>query len=181
MGTEKEEYAMSHKDLTELSSELTYHRYIFNQGQMAGLFGDISVPEYIALYRISHAIAQSEDGRQRTYLKEIAEALNLSVPKTSQVVSALRDKGLISWRHDGNGRDGTYVTMTASGERLMEKQEAALKNYYGQIIEKFGEDKLITLFELMKELENVMGLELNEKGEVEVKDGNVRDSSTEIG
>lgn len=166
---------MSHKDLTELSSELTYHRYMFNQGQTAGLFKDISVPEYIALHCISSSIARNGEGGQRTYLKEIAGELHLSVAKTSRMIGALRDKGLISWRHDGNGRDGTYVTMTASGACLMETQEAALKDYYGRVIEKFGEDKLIALFDLMKELENVISMELNEGGEA--TDGNIDDSN----
>lgn len=47
------------------------------------------------------------------------------------------------------------------------------------MIERFGEDKLIALFDLMKELENVMSLELNEGGEA--TDGSINDSINEIG
>ena len=71
------------------------------------------------------------------------------------------------------------MTMTASGMRLMEAQETTLKNYYGRVIERFGEDKLIALFDLMKELEHVMSLELNEGGEA--TDGSINDRINEIG
>lgn len=80
------------------------------------------------------------------------------------MIGALRDKGLISWGHDGNGSDGTYVSVTESGVGLVERQEAVLKNYYRRVIEKFGEKKLVALFSLMEELESVMDRELNEKG-----------------
>ena len=156
---------INNQELTQLSNELTYHRYMFTQGQAAGLFKDISVPEYVALHCIFNSVSQKSDGAQRTYLKDIAEELHLSIPKTSAMIGALRDKGLISWGHDGNGSDGTYVSVTESGAGLVERQEAVLKNYYGRVIEKFGEKKLVALFSLMEELESVMDRELNEKGE----------------
>lgn len=154
---------MMHREMTELSSELTYHRYLLNQGQMANLFREISVPEYIALHRISGSIFKNGNGSERTYLKEIAEELHLSIPKTSKIVSELRDKGMISWGHDGNGENGTYVTITESGGALMQCQEERLKEYYGRVIERFGEEKLVTLFGLLKELERVMDCELQEE------------------
>ena len=153
------------KNITELSNELTYHRYMLGQGQVQNLFQDIAIPEYIALHRISHSINAKNDCTDRTYLKDIADELRLTVPKASKMVGSLRDKGLVSWSHDGNGSEGTYITITDSGIRLMEKQEAFLKEYYSRVIEKFGEKKLVALFSLMEELESVMDKELNEKGE----------------
>ena len=40
-------------DITKLSNELTYQRYLFNRNQMKQLFQKLSVPEYIALQNIS--------------------------------------------------------------------------------------------------------------------------------
>lgn len=158
---------MKYGSADDLSSELTYHRYMFNQVQVTGLFKEVSVPEYIALHLISGSISQKGNGTEKTYLKEIADELHLPISKTSKIIGALRDKGMISWGHDGNGKDGTYVTLTESGSAWMERQERTLKDYYGRVIEKFGEEKLITLFGLMKELENVMDAELDQESEEE--------------
>ena len=38
-------------DITKLSNELTYQRYLFNRNQMKQLFQKLSVPEYIALQK----------------------------------------------------------------------------------------------------------------------------------
>ncbi len=161
---------MNRQNMNDLSSELTYHRYMFNQVQITTFFKEISVPEYIALHCISGSISKNGAGAGKTYLKDIANELHLSIPKTSKMIGELRDKGLISWGHDGNGEDGTYVAITQSGAELMKRQESTLRDYYGRVIEKFGEEKLVSLFGLMKELENVMDHELNE-GRDDTNDG----------
>lgn len=156
---------MNHRNTNDLSSELIYHRYMFNQVQVTSLFKEISVPEYIALHRIAGSIFRNGNGVEKTYLKDIADELHLSIPQTSKMVRELRDKGMVCWGHDGNGKDGTYVTITESGAALMERQERILADYYGRVIEKFGRERLVALFGLMQELENVMDQELNEERE----------------
>lgn len=153
------------KNLIELTHELTYHRYMLNQGQAQNLFKDVSIPEYIALHRISNSINEKNNDTGRTYLKDIADELRLTIPKASKMIGNLRDKGLVSWSHDGDGSDGTYITITDSGIRLMEKQQGFLKEYYGRVIEKFGNDNMATLLQLMIELEKIMDSELNSEGD----------------
>lgn len=149
-------------NITELSNELTYHRYLLNQGQVHSLFKNISIQEYIALHNISLSISEKNDDSGRTYLKDIADELRLTIPQASKMIGGLRDKGLVSWTHDGNGSEGTYIIITESGLRLMQRQEAFLKDYYGRVAEKFGEDNLFTLIDLMQRLEKVMDSELGE-------------------
>ena len=158
------------KNLTQLSNELTYHRYMMNHKHVAGLFKDITIPEYIALQHIARSISGNGNNLARTYLKDIAEELEISIAQASRTVRNRRDRGLVSWEHDGNGSDGTYVTITASGMLLMEKQQGIIKNYYSRVIKTFGEDRLNSLLQLMTELENAMECELNSKGDV-VNDG----------
>lgn len=153
------------KNITELSNELTHHRYMLNQGQLQSLFKDISISEYIALYMISRSINTQNDGTGRTYLKDIAEELHLTVPKTSKMIRNLQDKALVSWLHDGNGSEGTYITITDSGIRLMEKQENVLKEYFNRVIKKFGQENMTNLLQLMAELEMVMDDELRGVGD----------------
>lgn len=150
----------------ELSHELTYHRYMLSRGQTGALFRDMSIPEYIALHHVLHAISEKGGGtNSKTYLRDIADELKLTMPQTSKMTGKLRDKGLVSWSHDGDGSEGTYITLTEDGVRRTEKQEAVLKRYYGRVAEKFGRENLTALLRLMTRLEQVMDEELNGKEE----------------
>ena len=71
------------------------------------------------------------------------------------------------WSHDGNGSEGTYVTITEAGEKLLEQQQVLFKDYYGRVIKKFGKENLIQLLNMMKQLETVMSSELEEMEEQE--------------
>lgn len=147
-------------DITKLSNELTYQRYLFNRNQMKQLFQKLSVPEYIALQNISEIGKESAIYSGRTYLKDLAESMHLTIRQTSKMVGNLKDRGLLVWSHDGDGSEGTYVTITESGEALLGEHEASLREYYKKVIGKFGEDNLIQLLQLMKQLDTVMGGEL---------------------
>lgn len=151
-------------DLIRLSNELTYHRYLLNQGQARRLFKGITIPEYIALQSISRSIHEKGAGAGRAYLKDIAEELCLSIAQTSKMMRKLRDKGLVLWAHDGNGSEGTYIAITESGIELMKRQETLLKDYYGRVTESFGEKNMMALLRLMEQLEAVMEAELNSGG-----------------
>ena len=147
-------------DITKLSNELTYQRYLFNRNQMKQIFQKLSVPEYIALQNISEISKDSAIYSGRTYLKDLAESMHLTIRQTSKMVGNLKDRGLLVWSHDGDGSEGTYVTITESGESLLSEHEASLGEYYKKVIGKFGEDNLIQLLQLMKQLDTVMGGEL---------------------
>ena len=47
----------------------------------------------------------------------------------------------------------------------MEKQEAFLKEYYSRVIEKFGQENMTNLLQLMVQLEAVMDDELKSIGD----------------
>lgn len=147
-------------DLTELSNELAYRRYLMNKNQLRRFFRELSMPEYIALHIIKKTGETVESHSGRTYLKDIAQQMQLTIRQTSKMIGALKERGFVLWSHDGNGSEGTYVTITDSGKKLLAEEEALLKKYYGKIIEKYGRDNLLQLLELMKQLETVMSEEI---------------------
>lgn len=148
------------EDITKLSNELTYRRYMMNKDQIKNLFRELDMPEYIALHSISATNETSDIYSGRTYLKELADKMQLTIRQTSKMVGNLKDRGLLSWSHDGNGSEGTYVTITELGQKLLNEQEELLKNFYGRVIEKFGKDNLVLLLQMMKQLETVMSSEM---------------------
>ncbi len=155
-------------DIIKLSNELTYQRHLFNREYRKDVFMKMSIPEYIALQYIALEEA-SNIYSGRTYLKDLADKLQMTMRQTSKMVEKLRDDGYVVWSHDGNGSAGTYVTITDSGQAMLQSQEEILKKYYGRVFEKFGKDNLILLLQLMKQLETVMSSEM-ENLEVEKHD-----------
>lgn len=143
-------------DTAELTNSLIYHRYLMHDGQLRRYFKDLNIPEYLTLHMIAESSAGEEGAPGKIYLRELSGKLQLSIRQSSRVIRALRDKGLVTWAHDGNGRDGTYVSLTAAGSRLMGEQEERLKDYYGRVIEAYGKDNMLRLLQMMEELEAVM-------------------------
>lgn len=147
-------------EIVKLSNELTYRRYLMNKDQVRSFYKELSVSEYIALHNIQETDETMDIYSGRTYLKDLADKMQLSIRQTSKMVGKLRDRGLVVWSHDGNGSEGTYVTITDSGKNLLDRQEEVLKEYYGRVIEKYGKENLIQFLRLVKELETVMSSEL---------------------
>ncbi|MGN1294851.1 MAG: MarR family winged helix-turn-helix transcriptional regulator [Bacilli bacterium] len=146
-------------DINNLSNIITYHRYMFSKDQADILFKNIAPSEYIALKEISDLL---DDGK--VYLQDIAKNMKISITKASKIASSLKEKGLVVWSHDGDGSEGTYVSFTESGRKIMDEQEKILKEYYGEVAKKFGEERLISLLSLMSELEDIMSDELKKIG-----------------
>ena len=155
--TEKKELLNRDIDILSLSNELTYHRYLLNHGQVRDFFQKMSIPEYIALHEIDADRDTSDIYSGRTYLRELSEKMQISMRKTSDMIGKLRDRGLVVWSHDGIGSEGTYVTITESGQKLLGEQEEILKNFYGRVIETYGKENMLQLLHMMKQLETVMG------------------------
>lgn len=167
---EEQDKKIDKNDLERLSHELTYRRYMTDKGKIRSLFKDIRISEYIALYSIAQGGENSSIYGERTYLKELSEKMDQSMHQTSKMVGDLRDRGLVTWSHDGDGKEGTYVTITENGRKFLEDKEEIVKKFYGRVIESFGKEHLIHLLHQMKELETVVSCEIEkmeEAGEIE--------------
>lgn len=144
-------------DVLKLGNEFTTRRYLFNKVQIGRA---IAVSDYIALHIIVETESVEEIYAGKTYLKDLSDKMRLTIRQTSRLIGSLKEKGLVCWSHDGNGSEGTYVTITTEGRELLKQQEAVMKDYFGKVIEKFGKENLVQLLNLMKQLETVMGSEL---------------------
>lgn len=151
--------------ISELTHELTLRQYQMNHGNIRHLMKDMNIPEYIALHRIAQSTEASHIYGNRTYLKDLSDKLSLSMRQISRLIGSLRDKGLVEWSHDGDGKDGTYVTITDDGISMLEHKEKEMTDFYSRVVAKFGEDNLISLLRLMKEFDTVMNRELEEMQE----------------
>lgn len=144
---------MDKNTINKLAYDLTYQRYLLNKDKANYLFNDLSVGDYVVL----HTVLGFED---KAYLEKIGEKLNLSISKMSNVATNLKNRGLITWSHDGDGSEGTYLTVTETGLKLMDKQEDKLKNYYERVINRFGLKNTVDLIGKMTALETIMEEEM---------------------
>lgn len=144
---------MDKNTINKLAYDLTYQRYLLNKDKANYLFNDLSVGDYVVL----HTVLCFED---KAYLEKLGEKLNLSISNMSNVATNLKNRGLITWSHDGDGSEGTYLTVTETGLKLMDKQEEKLKNYYERVINRFGLKNTVDLIGKMTALETIMEEEM---------------------
>lgn len=156
-------------DIIKLSHELTYRRFLLSDGKIRSFFQKVSIPEYLALHMIKES--EKSDGTGKTYLKDIADKMQRTVRQTSRLVKALQERGLLAWSHDGDGSEGTYVTITESGRKILTEEEGMLKEFYGRVFAKFGKENLMQLLGLMKDLETEVRAEFKEMGVLDENDG----------
>ena len=144
---------MDKNTINKLAYDLTYQRYLLNKDKANYLYNDLSVGDYVVL----HTVLCFED---KAYLEKLGEKLNLSISKMSNVATNLKNRGLVIWSHDGDGSEGTYLTVTETGLKLMDKQEDKLKNYYERVINRFGLKNTVDLIGKMTALETIMEEEM---------------------
>ena len=144
---------MDKNTINKLAYDLTYQRYLLNKDKANYLFNDLSVGDYVVL----HTVLCFED---KAYLEKLGEKLNLSISKMSNVATNLKNRGLVIWSHDGDGSEGTYLTVTETGLKLMDKQEDKLKNYYERVINRFGLKNTVDLIGKMTALETIIEEEM---------------------
>ena len=140
------------KEFNELASEITYRRYMMDKVNLTKIFPDISTMDYIALWVISR-LAEKKPDIDKIYLQDIAADLKVPMNRVSEMIQKLRDKGVLIWTHDGDGSEGTYVKLTASGQEAMKKQQEILGSYYRNVIEKFGKEEFVRM---LARLERIM-------------------------
>lgn len=102
-------------DIVELANELVYRVYVMDRVHLHTYFKNFNMKEYMALNRMN--MIKNEFGiyEGKTYLKDLSEKLNLTMRQTSKLAGELRDKGFVSWKHDGDGKEGTYLVIIVTG------------------------------------------------------------------
>jgi len=146
-------------ELSTLSNELITRKYLFNKMETKR---EISVQDYIVMHIIMETNSNNSIYEGRTYLRDIAEKMNITIRHISKLVNELKEKGLVKWMHEGDGSNGTFVEITDEGRKLFEKERVRLEKFYGNVIEKFGFDNLRHMLNLMKQFETIVSGELED-------------------
>ncbi len=153
---------MDEQNGTGLNNSPIYHQFLFQSGFFSYLMNELTYQEYALLDRIEKVSEENAYADRRVYLKELAAQVNLSGRSLSCLVKCLKEKGYVLWKHDGNGSEGTYLIMTDLGRDTLYKNKTMLKQRFAKVITEFGENRMLSLISLWKDLEGVMNGYLTE-------------------
>ena len=82
--------------------------------------------------------------------------MNLTIHQVSRLVSKLKERGFVNWSHDNDGTEGTYITVTNTGVKCLEKQDQKLYAYYEEVINRYGKESMLNLLKEMKRFEQIV-------------------------
>lgn len=127
---------------------------LFHSPAMKGLFQENASAEYLLMWLFSrHSEAA---GGEKIYLKDMADELHLPINKVSAIARSLRDKGLVRWTHDGDGREGTYLQLTETAVTSAAEHRKALHGYHRRVVDAYGEEPFLQLLADIARLEEIM-------------------------
>ena len=147
-------------DIIDIANEITIHSYRMGKTNMEKLFKEISPLDY-EIISILEKNTNSPDGNDKFYLSDIAERMDLPISRVSRLVRMLNDRHLVTWQHDGDGNDGTYIQITEKGIGAVKAQQDKLRNFYTNVIDKFGKERFLAYLQEMIELDDIMQKEIS--------------------
>lgn len=149
-------------EVAALANEITLQSYRWNQVDLHKLFHNMSSSDYAAMWIISRHMEGAEENK-KIYLKDISAQMKLPMSRVSKMVQRLQERGLVYWKHDGKGEDGTYIQITEHGIQQALEQQDVLQKFYHKVIGQFGKERFIQLLGEMKELEDIMNEEIEKR------------------
>lgn len=157
MGSDVVEDKMAEKfaegEFINIVNVVTKHSYLISKLGINDLFKKMTAVDYVTLSKLFETMKTSGG---RLYLSDISTELQLPIARVSRLARALQERGLVVWKHDGSGEEGTYVQITDNGVALVQQQQAVLSEFYAEVIEKFGKERFLRLLSELDALENVL-------------------------
>lgn len=103
-------------------------------------------------------------GSEKIYLKDMVREMNLPLPKVTAIARSLQNEGLVTWTHDGNGEEGTYIMLTELAVSSVLTRRQALHSYHQRVVNAFGEERFLHLIGEIAQLEGILQQEAEKVG-----------------
>lgn len=127
---------------------------LFHSPAMQRLFQKNASDEYALIWLLSKHM--QDTGSEKIYLKDMVREMNLPLPKVTAIARSLQNKGLVTWTHDGNGEEGTYILLTELAVSSVRTRRQALHSYHQRVVSAFGEDRFLHLIGEIARLEEIL-------------------------
>lgn len=152
-------YIAKPNDIIEAANEITIHSYRMGKTNMEKIFRNINPLDYEIISVLAKK-SSSADGQDKFYLSDISEKIQIPIGKVSKIVRLLDERHFVKWQHDGDGNEGTYIQITEKGLEAVKQQQEKLRDFYTNIINKFGRERFLAHLHEMIELDNIMQNEI---------------------
>ena len=106
-------------------------------------------------------------------VSDLAKAVRMTMPGVSRVLAGLEEKGIIERRIDKSDRRNTLVFLTEDGYKKILGYKKRTDKYFETVFERFGEDRVAEVIELIGELSEIAQEELQKEliGSESMQDG----------
>ncbi len=142
------------KALSYFAVEVIYKIYTMEHKYLDRYFVKLNMRDCIVMHMLD--AAGQAGGEPKIYLKDIVSRLGIPTRAASNMARELSDKGLVSWSHDGDGSEGTYIVITDTGRALLREQEDITGEHFSNIARKYGYDKIKTVLDSITELDQMI-------------------------
>ena len=106
-------------------------------------------------------------------VSDLAKAVRMTMPGVSRALAGLEEKGIIERRIDKSDRRNTLVFLTEDGYSKIREYKKRINKYFETVFERFGEDRVAEVIELIGELSEIAQEELQKEliGSESMQDG----------
>ncbi|MCD7956808.1 MAG: MarR family transcriptional regulator [Lachnospiraceae bacterium] len=132
------------------------------------LYRGIEQKDYFFLHCIRECAINRDDGhampeelmapnpdKNKVYLSELAETMNLKMPEISKTIGHLEEKGYLQWETDTKiGK--TYVILSDNALEVMDREYKQMKDCYERIVEEIDADELKGMVQTLKKIREIM-------------------------
>lgn len=146
---------ITREQLAELGNQWMKMQFITREQHFARLFTEMPIFYYMTMVSLQNRLGMGKE-KERLYLRQICEEMDLPITRVSKMVQGMQDKGYVYWNHDDSGRPGTYITISETGHEVMEKQQAKIADFFERAIRKYGYDRFEDLLRMRGDFNAVM-------------------------
>lgn len=146
---------LTSEHIASLADEMAHVKANISRENMENIFSEMTPMEYSIITALCKRMGLHKPD-EKIYLSEIAEEMNIPIQQVSKLAGTLSDRGIVIWKHDGRGENGTYIILSDSGKELYARQRKLLHRYYISVMSKLGEERFVEILSAMKELEKAM-------------------------
>ncbi|MDD2955040.1 MAG: MarR family transcriptional regulator [Oscillospiraceae bacterium] len=129
-------------------------RNLHKQTSRINFLAQLSPMEFVAMTIIHQSREGAEKGRLT--VSQVGETLKVSMPMASKILSVLEKQGYISRAEDGADRRVVWISLTPTGETVLQKAMGEYGNFTDWVFEKMGEEDIRTLTRLINRFSDIL-------------------------
>lgn len=160
--------------MKEYQSKFLLQMHNFHKIKFWSLVPELNPSEHMLVFALSRCEAGkcgefSDDldiklsAMKGVKVSDLAKAVRMTMPGVSRALAGLEEKGIIERRIDKSDRRNTLVFLTEDGYIKIREYKKRINKYFETVFERFGEDRVAEVIELIGDLAEIAQEELQKE------------------